>query len=208
MDEEALLHYMQRCRLWRLVLRGTFTDDGRVRMPRTMGRREGRGNRGRRAPPVAGTAVPGLHQAGTEGMEEIPTVTVTRSAPDPTDVIGPDNVQDHEDMEPLTQPSVTELEYGSLERRPTTSSELHGSGGTRAIEIRRSDPPGMAEGDYGSLRRRPTGRRLRRRQASVTTGSIGRLSESREGEVMGRDDHAALERRPTLGRRLRRFLGV
>lgn len=208
MDEEALLHYMQRCRLWKLVLRGTLTDDGRVRMPRTIGRREWQGNKRRRAPPVAGTAVPaGLHQAGTEEMEEIPTVVVTRSAQDPTDVIGPDNAQD-EDMEPMTQPSVTELEYGSLERRPTTSSELHGSGGTRAIEIRRSDPPGMTEGDYGSLRRQPTGRRLRRRQPSVTTGSIGRLSESREGEIMDKDDRAALERQPTLGRRLRRFLGV
>ncbi|KAL4066096.1 hypothetical protein V8B97DRAFT_1865198 [Scleroderma yunnanense] len=211
MDEEVLWQYTQRSRQWRLVLCGTFTEDGRMRtVPRTIGRREWQGSRGRRAPPIVGSAVPSRHQPGVEGAEEIPTVVVTRSAADPTDVIGPDNTQT-EETEPdvmRTQPSVTELEYGSLERRPTTSTELLGSGDARAIEIRRSDPPEMAEGGYGSLRRQPTGRRLRtRRQPTVTTGSVGR-SESREGEVMTRNGYEGLERRPTLGGRLRRFLRV
>ena len=175
-------------------------------MPRAIGRRELQGNRRRRAPTAAGTVVPaGPHHAGAEETEEIPTVVVTRSAADPSDVIGPDNLQ-AEDTEPRTQPSVTELEYGSLERRPTTSSELHGSGDPRTIEIRRSDLS-MTEGEHGSSSRRSTtGRRLRRRQPTVT--SIGRLSESQEGEVRDGDGHQGVQRRPTLARRLRMFIGV
>lgn len=163
MDYEALRLYKQRCRRWRVVLRATFREESMTRRCREtrirLGDREPARACRPACPPVTRPAAPRRKEA-----EGVPVYVVAPSSttepgepavPRDTALAGiPTTTTGH--------PSVTELEYGSMERGTTVPTEPQGASPSVTAYTPTVGPSGI-ETDGRSLRRRPTlGRRLRK----------------------------------------------
>ncbi|KAI6126101.1 hypothetical protein EDD16DRAFT_1702834 [Pisolithus croceorrhizus] len=159
MDFEALTLYKQRCRRWRVVLRVAFREEPMHRRRREAGIRGREAARERRpaGPPVMHTTAP----MRTEEAETPVYVVAPSSTTEPGEPAAPgDTVQ-----APATRaahPSVTELEYGSLERGTAVPTEPQGASPSVTAYTPTVGPSGT-ETESQSLQRQPTlGRRLRR----------------------------------------------
>lgn len=159
MDFEGLRLYKQRCRRWRVVLRAAFREEPMYR------RRRGAEIRGREAarerrsgsPPVMHTAAP----MRTEEAEMPVYVVEPSITTEPGEPASPEDTA----QAPTTRaahPSVTELEYGSLERGTAVPTEPQGVSPSVTAYTPTVGRSGT-ETENQSLQRRPTfGRRLRR----------------------------------------------
>lgn len=159
MDVEELRLYKQRCRRWRVVLRATFRGEPMHRRRREAGiwgweaARECRPSR----PPVMHTADP----TRTEEEETPVFVVAPSSTAEPGEPTAPGDTGQMATTR-AAHPSVTELEYGSLERGTAVPPEPQGVSPSVTAYTPTVGPSGTETGSHSLPRRTTLGRRLRR----------------------------------------------